>query len=88
MGRLGLTPRDFWDMSLSEFLLAQDGYRLRREDEFLRAGVVTAAILNVNRDTQKHGVVTASDIFPFLPKQKTAHVAWEMEAYTEESEDE
>jgi hypothetical protein len=75
-------------MSLPEFLLAQEGYRLHQNEEFLRAGVITAAILNTNRDTQRYGVLTASDIFPFLPKQKSGQAAWEVEAYTEDPEDE
>lgn len=83
LGRLRLTPAVLWDLSLPELLLMLDGHRQQQHDDYFRTGTLVAAIYNVNRDTQKHGILSASDIFPFLPKgeEQIAGAAWTMEAY-------
>lgn len=65
LGRLGLSPEHFWNLTMSEFLLAYAGYLDAQAQEDWRAGTIAAATCNVNRKKSAKSL-TAADIFPHL----------------------
>lgn len=71
MGQLGWPPAVFWDSTLPELLMAAKGHDVSEHARYWQTGEIIAAVYNVERDTKKHGMLSAPDIFPFLltPKQ-------------------
>ncbi len=65
LGRMGLNPEHFWNMTMSEFLLAYAGHLDNQAADDWRAGTIAASIYNVNKKKSAKAF-TAADIFPNL----------------------
>lgn len=65
MGRLGFSPEQFWDCTMSELLLAYAGHLDNQAQEDWRAGTIAASMYNVNKKKSAKAL-TAADIFPHL----------------------
>lgn len=88
MGVLGWHPQLFWVSTLPELLAAYKGYQSREDRQDRRAGMITAAIYEQNRNPEKREEpITVYDFFPHLRPKQTVIPSDEESEETDDGDD-
>jgi hypothetical protein len=72
---MGLLPRDFWNLTLSEFVIMASGWSRRRVDEWRHTRMIVSALIGGSKARQALPLPGDFDDIPIRTKEDTREIA-------------